>query len=446
MEYSILFPRRGRFRSVKSSVVKRAVGFGTMYTKRAILPLCVNLLMIFALFADPGSMFGSTSANYIVSLDRAGLPPLNYADVTLQMSVGDVSTISLLEDGTETLPYQYDAGTGLLTFTTDGASVQMTLNGPDAASFGGQVNITPLKDDKQVAWSHGMDDNVYLEESVDVFDSYGYRGTVYVIGQHISDTRDQDWILDKIDFHELLGKGWAMGNHTYDHGCYGVDYEADILAGYNRLVQLLPDSPKPNYQINSFAAPCFDSNYHPYILQHRDAGTTETIFNESGNDTLLVVDPNSVDFTSNGRTAKAFNFDMAIGRDHAIELNNPNEAIAIVDWMATYASSTQHFWYNTYSHGGKEGTIGTVMAYVHANYGAAGDQSIWVAPAEEIYAYLLMRDTIAISVSGGPSGTPTPTPIPPTPTTALVVTMPSAAVWSYRCAMAKTLTRMLHSI
>ncbi|MEM7128717.1 MAG: hypothetical protein AAF702_20450 [Chloroflexota bacterium] len=389
--------------------------------RRAIIPIFVSLWLIFVWLALPVNIFGATSSTYTISLDRSSIPALNYHDITLQLPVGNVTNITLIEDGTDTLSYLYDAGAGILTFTTDGTSVQLSLDGPDATSFSGLATIASLKDDKAFAWSHGMDDNVFLMDSIAIFDSYNYRATVYMIASDISDTRDQEWILDKINLHQLLGNGWAVGNHTYDHGCYGVDYENEILDGYNRINEIIPDSPKPGYVINSFAAPCFDANYHPYILQHRNQGTTLTIFNESGNDALLIVDPNTLDFTSNGRTAKSFNFEMAIGRGNPIELDDPAEAISIIDWMAAHASPTQHFWYNTFSHSGKESALNSVMAHIDNAYGAGGDQSIWVAPAEEIYAYLRIRESIQITISGTSGNTPTPgtptaTPAPPTAT------------------------------
>ncbi|MEM7802305.1 MAG: hypothetical protein AAF633_24140, partial [Chloroflexota bacterium] len=392
---------------------------------RKFWPGILLLLFILTGFYGPSVANGNEEVQYNISLDRTNIPDLNYDDISLEVNVGDVSIVNVIEDQTNLLAYQYDAQTGIIKFTTSGDLVTLTLTGPNAALINGQINIQPLKNDARFAWSHGMDDNVFLDNSIAVFDSYNYRGTIYTIANVIDDTRDEDWIVDKIDLHALLANGWSLGNHTYAHGCYGVNYEQEILDGYDRLLEIVADSPTPGYLINSFAAPCFDSNYHPFILQHRDNGTTATVFNESGNDSLLAVEPNATAYTSAGKTATAFDFDLAIGRAHAIELGNTSEATGMLDWMAANSTGTHRFWYNTYSHGGKENAISTVMGYADTNYGSSGSNSIWIAPAEEIYAYLLIRENIGLSISQG-TGDPivpaTATPIPtatiapPTPT------------------------------
>jgi hypothetical protein len=344
------------------------------------------------------------------TLDRSAVPELTYNDLTLKVYVGDMTEAEVSTTNGITIPHTIDAGT--LTFTTDADQVQLVLEGltdPNRAGTNsvGEISKATLRDDKKWAWSIGLDDNVSLKPTIDLLRRRGWAGTLFMIGNIIDETRQEDWIVDAPDLNELLAEGWSVGNHTWEHECNGgFDYRQSILDGYNRLQEVVQNSPRPNYKIISFAAPCFDADYQPQILAMRDNGETAVQFNESGNKYLLIVDAvdagdagdagESTDFEAADKTAVAFQIDMPIGRDHHIE-SDTAQVKAELDWMATYASSEHHFWYNSLSHGKHEDTIGEMVDYVYQSYGPAGSDEAWVAPSDAIYSYLLVRDNTVVS-------------------------------------------------
>ena len=45
----------------------------------------------------------------------------------------------------------------------------------------------------------------------------------------------------------------------------------------------------------------------------------------------------------------------------------------------------------------KEETLAAVLAYLHDTYGPGGSNALWVAPSDEIYSYLRLRETTTIT-------------------------------------------------
>jgi hypothetical protein len=87
--------------------------------------------------------------------------------------------------------------------------------------------------------------------------------------------------------------------------------------------------------------------------------------------------------------------------------------------VAANASPTRHFWFNTLTHGNHEERLSTVLNTAYASYGPGGTNELWMAPEDEIYSFLVVRD--ATSIEGGTlqSGgvlVPTATPPGPSPT------------------------------
>jgi len=143
------------------------------------------------------------------------------------------------------------------------------------------------------------------------------------------------------------------------------------------------------------------------------------------------------DYIAGGTTATGFtSADFTLGRDTTIEADTT--ATQVFDWMSANAGTGQHFWFNTLTHGSHESTLGPVLDYAYTHYGPGGTNEIWMAPEDEIYSYLLVRDSTTISagvltITGSgtvvpttivsatatsvpPTATRTPTRVPPTVT------------------------------
>jgi hypothetical protein len=352
--------------------------------------------------AETAVFLPTISSNHPVTLrytlDRTAVPPVTYPDLTLKIFVGEVNQVKASDANGQRLATSYDPDTGflLLTVTTDW--VDVTLTGAKDIANAGRVEKTTLKDDKAWAWSHGFDDNFFLKAAMAHFTAKGWTGSLFMIAKDVQDNRREDWTIDAPDLRDFLAQGWAIGSHTWGHECFveNPDYRQTVLDGYHRLAEVVATSMRPDYRIVSFAAPCFDANYHPLILQMRDAKETAVLFNESGAGFRMVVDPAvSEAFVVEEKTAVAFNYDLPVGRDARIESELPN-VLAEIDWMAANSSATRHLWYNTLAHGGHEDAIKQVVDHVYNNYGPGGTDEVWVAPSDEIYSYLLVRDKTAV--------------------------------------------------
>ena len=347
------------------------------------------------------------SQTIVYTLDKTAVPPVAFYDLTLKIYVGSESNVQLTTASGASIPYQYDAGSGMILFTTDATEIHLTFPNTITDPSVGIATKATLKDDKHWAWSHGFDDNVHLKASVELFESKGWRGTLFIIANAIDDERDQDWTFDVPALHRLLANGWSVGNHTWAHECEApIDYKETIRLGFFRLSEIVLSSSRPDYTITSFAAPCFVADYHPHVLEMRDAGDTPILYNESGSLFMTLIDPGATEnYTAEGRTAVAFNLDAPIGRDTRFEWDVP-AAIADIDWVAANSNANRHIWYNSLTHGTHEAVISQILNHIESNYGA----NVWVAPSDHIYNYILVRDNTVVNWEAPLGAPPTSTP------------------------------------
>ncbi len=330
-------------------------------------------------------------------IDDSGIPDIYWRTVTYQVTIGSSTLVNVYIDGVAT-SYTHNIATGIVYFAGSGDTARVLVKNPqNVGSFA--VGKAPLKDGKKFAWSHSMDDNVYLDEQIALMTSFGWTGGVNIIAELVNDTRQEDWIADKPRILELLAMGWAIGNHGWYSNCAppGDDWETDILDGYNRLKSIIAESSVPTYKLIGFAAPCFLADYDPFIVSHRTNTTTEVQFNQSGGNGLMIINSGAANYSAAGQSADAVDSDtVKIGRDLGIEVD-PADSIAIIDWMNTNSTTTRNFWYNTLTHGNKEAALLQVAQHANDEYGADGTNVIWVASPEEIYSYLLARDNTVLS-------------------------------------------------
>ncbi|MEM7126668.1 MAG: putative Ig domain-containing protein [Chloroflexota bacterium] len=352
-----------------------------------------------------------TDADLILeyTLDRSAVPPLYYNGLTLNVITGPADRIVVAEDG-RVIPHIFDAASGITSFTTSGSEIKVYLNGQGTPFNFGVISVAPLKENKKFAWSIGFDDNTGFLPAIDVLNSYGYRGTVFAITDIIDDTREQDWIIDAPGMKNILAQGWSLAPHGRTTSC--DDYNVtDTSLAFDRIEEIVGQSAVPDYLVTAFAAPCFIAYYHPIILQLRDGGTYDVQFNESGDRGLMRVEPGVTDLMNTNTTRIAYplnlqltpsdNFnqvdrDDPIGRDLSIELDLTG-AKATLDWMAANATNGRHFWYNTFQHGSDGVALTDFLNHLQSNY----EDDVLVAPSDEIYSYLLVRDLTV--VTGGPA-------------------------------------------
>ena len=343
----------------------------------------------------PGAIPGDQTWRVTHQIDRSGLPLLSFTALTLNVFVGAIDEATVTVDG-QTTPHLYDPTSGYVTVTTTGSTLVIDAAGATLGDDLGFAVPAPLKDDKDWAWSHGFDDNVDLGPSLDAFEARGWRGSIYLIGSQVSASRDQPWVIDSAAARRRLNNGWSLGGHGWSNACDDFD-EPNVTRSMNRIGDIVAGSSRTGYTPIAFAAPCFLAEYHPVVLDMRDRGVTDIAFNESGSDFVQIVDSDAESYWINDRQVVAFDFDNPIGRDPRIEFTDFVELSADIDWIASQATDERHIWYNSLSHGGHETRIASLLTHISDNYGPGGSDEVWVAPADEVYSYLIVRDGAKVS-------------------------------------------------
>ena len=338
-------------------------------------------------------------------IDRADVPTLYYNNLTLLVQVNDAQTVDVQADGVP-IPYTRDRDAGQIRLTTGAARIEAQLAGVNNPYGVGSVEKAALRDDKGFAWSHGLDDNVYLREQVGVLEQFGWRGTFFLIAEIVDGARDEEWIVDVPYAQRKLADGWSIGSHDWDGSCREPINMQKMIDASDQLNEVVATSAVPTYRVMSFAAPCFLASYQPLVLAQRNAGDTSILFNESGNVTPMIVDAAATAPITGANEydtlAYDFDFDSNVGRSTDVVFATQN-AIDTIDWMAQHHAQTgEHFWYNTLSHGNEEAALATFATHVYNQYGPAGTDQVWVAPSDEIYSYLLTRDHTVISTTANP--------------------------------------------
>ena len=341
-------------------------------------------------------------------LDRSAVPQLTYNDLTLKIYVGQAQSVSASVDGRNT-PVRYDHASGEVIVTTSGTNLELSINQAEPSDRLGTFSKAVLKDDKLWAWSHSFDDNVNFKQyGIPAFEKYGWRATVYLIGNEIDNTRNEGWIVDKPDIMNLVKKGWGIGNHSWSHqnvdalgGSGAAQNDVARLASYLR--QAVDEAGRPDYRLIAFAAPNFDTNYLPVILGMRNSHTTQLMFDESGDGGIMRVDPGI-----NDDVFHTFDPNQAVGRDWRIDTygsgDSDDQAFRQdLSKMIASLGPNRHYWLNTFAHGVDVSypnkSIFAFLPWVYNNYGPGGNNSVWVAPADEIYSYMLVRDGVKVSSS-----------------------------------------------
>ena len=422
------------------------------------LPLLLTVLLLLisggAIIGSPSGLFTNSASaadhtlNYTV--DRSQLPQMNYYNLTYNIYVGEATTVTVKNGSDQTLPSSYDSGTNILTLTTDETTFSVTLNDFTGSTDDvGEIKVAPLKDNKLWAWSHGFDDNQQFLKAIYYFEQYNLPATLYLndyesgfgnvitdngktnptdpttacdINNSTADPNTECFIILQSKIIQLFEDGWALGNHTEDHTCWAVDINGNSInqpsdeelwqditnldAKYQS--KIISGSTRSDYLINSFAAPCFN-DYNDLIQAKIAAEETEIIMSEGGERDYS--SPDDFIGTANELPLQlGFDFSAEVIRDIQIEgvMNNDSDDDAsltfvqgMFDWLHNNATADGPviYWYNSISHGRNEAVFATAIPYLINNYGSGSQfDEVWIATAEEIYAYTYMREKAVITL------------------------------------------------
>lgn len=413
----------------------------------SILFVLIAAISIVPSFSDASS---ATAADHTLqyTIDRSQLPSMNYNNLTLNITVGTATSAEVRNGSGSIIPSTHNTSTGILTVTTDETTLNVTLTGFSGSTDGvGQIKIAPLKDNKLWAWSHGFDDNAGFLKAIHEFEQNNIPATLYLndydgsTGNVILDPQDKAnppdpyttcddnnsslspltyecYLLVASKIRQLLDDGWAIGNHTENHVCWVSESERpsdeqlwqDIVDVQTKLYsKIISQSNKTDYLINSFAAPCFN-NFNPLIQEKIAANQTDIIMSEGG-----FIDYSSPDGLVGSANklplSLGYDFTQAVIRDNRIEgtMNDDSDdtnSLAFIksmfDWLHDNSSENNlnAYWYNTISHSRNEDVFADAIPYLIDTYGSNSQyDEVWIATAEEIFAYTYAKEKSVISLS-----------------------------------------------
>lgn len=333
--------------------------------------------------------YHSNEVGFEYNIIYKGFPiSLNHYKLTVVVDIGNVNTFHIT--GSNLISYRYERERGELIVNTAGSSFQVKTIGSEVGS--GEARVSDIYNNYSWAFSFGLDDNQNQQEGINyLINNSDIRGTTYLIAEHVRENDNRDWIIDKPYIDKLLNNRWSIGNHTWSHNCDSETIsEEDVILGYNWLSELVG----PDYKMTSFAAPCFKSGYDPIIESLISDGNNNTLFNESGGDFFIDLDEEEttvryiITDTITQRVVPWEN-QFKFGRDPMIFDEKGAERIRLINQIS---SPTHPYWYNTLTHSfyaeEAQYLINLILPY---------KSRVWVAPAEEIYSYLILRDLATIS-------------------------------------------------
>jgi len=323
-------------------------------------------------------------ARFVYHIDHGAVPTwVQVQEVTLVIDVGPALGVVAAVGG-DPVPCRYKDG--LAYITTDATEVEVIVSAPARPlAEMGSVTLATLRDDKAWALSITLDDGYTSQATTAkaLLDRYGYRSTIAVTGSRIGTVFEGHNYASAAELQAVVEDGWHLGNHTYSHRYASeLGNERNILRDV-RLANESITAAVPGYAPLLFTSPYTDRDYTSVIKGHTD---------ELGLWLIQVVgfeaiqaDPGS--FRYSGQP-------FVVGRTQL--LNDRSQFDNVQTWLA--ANPGKHYWLSLHTHEVSPvcDCLETSTDSLYRTYGAGGLDNVWVAPAQEVFEYLVVRDTVTV--------------------------------------------------
>lgn len=189
---------------------------------------------------------------------------------------------------------------------------------------------------------------------------------------------------------EMYSAGWDVFNHSYSHAAYGeTDYNFEITQNREYVFE------QTGIDMSHFVVPSGDINY---IQPAFDLGNK--VVYTSSNSYLGYYDGLPVDDAIDNNELRIF---RKMIYDDAFTIENVSRYL---DDVAANSTNGNHYWWSEFTHRVRYEQTGAslvfptfeyYMNYIQQTWGKDGSDKIWMAPAQEVYEYLLARDQSNIS-------------------------------------------------
>ncbi|MBM3187298.1 MAG: DNRLRE domain-containing protein [Chloroflexi bacterium] len=333
--------------------------------------------------------YGNASADEAVFvryvIDRQAVPAwVTQRDLTLRISVGSASGVWAWGDG-RPLAVRHDRDRGLVWVTTAASEVLLAAQGAgiSADASVGDYALAALKDDKLWAYSITFDDgalSVYSHAWPELT-RYDYRAGIAVIGQWLE--REDALAYNYCgpdELRALRDVGWSIFNHSYSHYNSPSDITFDDAWRCQEAIRTQLDG----YRCTVFTVPYTNREWVPVIDENHEALGLYLmqLMSENGDRLTLVDDP----ILLAGRPFR-------MGRDDI--KNWVKDGYNYFGQAHASAMAGRHAWVSLHGHSVLYDrdwcALSESSASLYHAYGPAGTDEVWVAPADEVFQYLLTR-------------------------------------------------------
>lgn len=182
---------------------------------------------------------------------------------------------------------------------------------------------------------------------------------------------------------EMYSAGWNVFNHSLNHAAgVGTNYTYQITENRSYIRS------KTGIDPTHFVIPSGDINY----IAPAYSNGMKAIYNENGF-------PGTDGFKVDGAiTLNEFKLYRRFLDDDRFNTTNIKDKI---DFIAAQSTNGNHYWFSEFTHhvspqpkGGSLifSTFEYYMNYIHNTYGQKGSDRIWMAPLQEVYEYLMVRE------------------------------------------------------
>ena len=186
---------------------------------------------------------------------------------------------------------------------------------------------------------------------------------------------------------EMHSAGWNIFNHSYNHASgVGTNYNYQITENRSYIKS------KTGIDPTHFVIPSGDINY----IGPAYSNGMKAVYNENGF-------PGTDGFKVDG--AIVLDQFKLYRRFLDDERFNPSNIKDKIDLIAAQSTNGNHYWFSEFTHhvspqpkGGSLifSTFEYYMNYISNTYGQKGSDRIWMAPLQEVYEYLAVRENVNV--------------------------------------------------
>lgn len=184
---------------------------------------------------------------------------------------------------------------------------------------------------------------------------------------------------------QLFDDGWDILNHSFQHST-----SLGSSAAYNYQVAQNIDVVRNQigFEMTHFVVPTGDKGYYLPAFNNGSVALYDQAYELPGFNGGLKVDS----------AINPANFQLY--RQFVASYNTTK-----IDQVAANSVGGNHYWYNEFTHniavnnwgGGMTPTdFRNYMTYIANTYGSGGSDRVWMAPLQEVYEYLVVRDAIVM--------------------------------------------------